>query len=115
MTIINTIELMETAPVINFTMLALILIAMASFAIAIYIPIDHKKVGVTALAILVFSIIGLIVCGTIRDDFVISNGEYQYEILIDDTVTFSEVNEKYNIIDQRGEIFLVEEKENEYD
>jgi hypothetical protein len=65
--------------------------------------------------IMVASFITAIVCGAISDDdqFRVPTGEYQYEILIDDTVTFNEVNEKYNIIEQRGEIFLVEEKDDE--
>ena len=36
----------------------------------------------------------------------------QYEILIDDTVTAREFFDKYNLIDRRGEIFVVEEKTN---
>lgn len=37
----------------------------------------------------------------------------QYEILIDDTVTAKEFFDKYDLIDRRGEIFVVIEKTND--
>ena len=34
----------------------------------------------------------------------------RYDITIDDTVSFNEINDKYNIIEQNGLIFTVEDK-----
>ena len=36
----------------------------------------------------------------------------QYKVLIDDTVTFKNFNDKYTLISQEGEIFTIEEKMN---
>lgn len=35
----------------------------------------------------------------------------EYEMLIEDTVSFAEFNEKYEIINQKGKIYVVREKE----
>lgn len=36
----------------------------------------------------------------------------QYEVTIDDSVSLTEFYEHYNVIEQRGEIFVVEKKDN---
>lgn len=38
-------------------------------------------------------------------------GELQYEVTIDDTVSMTEFNKKYEIVEQRGDIFVVKERE----
>lgn len=115
MTIINTIELTKTAPVVNIIMLISIVLMVLSFIIVISVSIKHEKVESIFCLILFLSMIGLLICAGVKDKFVVPSGEYRYEILIDDNVTFNEVNEKYDIIEQRGEIFVVEEKNNEHD
>lgn len=37
-------------------------------------------------------------------------GKFRYEVTIDDSVPFNEVMEKYKVISQRGEIYVLEEK-----
>ena len=41
----------------------------------------------------------------------IEEKETHYEVTIDDSVSMSEFNEKYEIIEQRGEIYTVKERE----
>lgn len=41
----------------------------------------------------------------------IPTGKYEYEVLIDDTVNFKEFYEKYEVIDEKGSIFVIREKE----
>ena len=38
-------------------------------------------------------------------------GEIRYEVTIDDTVSMIEFNKNYEIIEQRGDIFVVKERE----
>lgn len=38
-------------------------------------------------------------------------GELQYEVTIDDSVSITEFNKKYEIVEQRGDIFVVKERE----
>ena len=37
-------------------------------------------------------------------------GEIQYEVTIDDSVSMTEFNKKYEIVEQRGDIFVVKER-----
>lgn len=38
-------------------------------------------------------------------------GRYRYECTIDKTAPFNEIYEKYNVIEQRGDIWILEDKE----
>ncbi len=63
----------------------------------------------------VFSIIGMLmwisVCiGILAIDFPAS-GRYEYECVIDESVKFSNIYEHYEVIDQRGDIWILKEKE----
>lgn len=41
----------------------------------------------------------------------VPTGRCQYEATIDDTVSFTELNDKYEVIEQRGKIWILEDKE----
>lgn len=53
-------------------------------------------------------ILALVVCGILNS--VIKTGEYRYECIIDDSVSYNEVVENYNIVEQRGDIWVLEDK-----
>lgn len=36
--------------------------------------------------------------------------KYQYEVLIEDSVRFNDFNDKYQVVDNRGEIYIIEKK-----
>ena len=38
-------------------------------------------------------------------------GIYEYQVIIDDNVSFTELYEKYEIVDQNGEIWTIRDKE----
>lgn len=40
-----------------------------------------------------------------------SSGRYQYECLIDDTISYTEIYDKYDVVEQRGSIWVLEDKE----
>lgn len=56
----------------------------------------------TTIAFLIFSI------GTYKE-------ETHYSMIIDETVPFVEFNEQYEVIDQKGEVYIVREKEGNED
>ena len=64
----------------------------------------------------IFSIIVGVLFGTIGGCFVGTNSPTgddaitRYEVMIDDSVSMNDFYEKYEIIDQKGKIFIVEEK-----
>ena len=37
----------------------------------------------------------------------------EHEVLVDDSVSFTEFNEKYEIVSQKGKIYIIREKEND--
>lgn len=41
----------------------------------------------------------------------VPTGRYQYEVTIDETVSISEVYDNYEVIEQRGDIWVLEDKE----
>lgn len=48
------------------------------------------------------------ICGIFNITF--KTGEYRYECTIDDSVPYNEVVENYKIIEQRGDIWVLEDK-----
>ena len=80
--------------------------------VLISLAIDH--VG-GLLAIGATMIIGFGVCGLIGSLIPsnVESGRYRYEVTIDESVSFSDIYEKYEIVEQRGEIWVLEEKEKE--
>lgn len=41
----------------------------------------------------------------------VPTGRYQYEVTIDDTVSMTKLYEKYEVVEQRGDIWVLEDKE----
>lgn len=111
MTVLNVIELTKTAPVMNTIFLSSVVLVILSFIGIINTPASKEKLGVACATVLFIALISTIVCGAIKDNFTVPNGKVRYEVLINDDTSFTEVIEKYEIIEQRGEIFVLEEKE----
>lgn len=110
-TILNIIELTKTAPgVITAGVICAALFVISLVAAFLTHP-RFPNLSMLCTIIFVVSAFGGLVCVGISDECTVPNGEYQYEIAINDDVSFSEVTDKYEIIEQRGLIFLVEEKD----
>ena len=61
---------------------------------------------------LIFSaILGCIIGGCIGSNCILNGPETRYEIILDDDYSANEFLSKYEIIEQRGQIYLVEEKD----
>ena len=109
MTVLNVIELTKQSMIPFYIAAVCVTVSIISLLIAINTSREWLTMPGAASAIIFFLIaIGLLIFAS---DFQEPTGKYQYEIMIDDSTTFSEVIEKYDIIEQRGEIFVVEEKE----
>ena len=57
---------------------------------------------------LMISLIVMVACGTFK--YTVKTGEYRYEYIIDDSVSYNEVVENYKIVEQRGDIWVLEDK-----
>lgn len=59
----------------------------------------------------IFPLIGLsviVTCGILSS--IIKTGEYRYECIIDNSVSYNEVVENYKVVEQRGDIWVLEDK-----
>lgn len=82
-------------------------------------------IGAICLMIIVFTVIGRMIKLTITLAVVIVacsyigitqpanalDGVQRYEVLLEDTVSYEELKEKFKVIEQRGDIWVLEEKE----
>ncbi len=64
---------------------------------------ENATMIVSAILVIVAAII-------LYNVFKYPTGEYQYECLIDESVSMTEFYERYDVIDQRGEIYKIKEK-----
>lgn len=118
MIILNTIELTGTVSWVKTAAIVLLGLFVLSMLLGIgLVGKDSKrdKIGGWCFIIATVAFFAVIILGWIADSdrFIVPNGKYQYEVLINDETSFVEITEKYDIIEQRGEIFVVAPKENE--
>lgn len=109
MTILNQTEIMVS--IIPEKIIPLIIIALGLALICLIMVLASVKyqdfcaiVGVILLVVCVaISLVGTL--------FNKPSGRYQYECLIDDTVPYTEIYDKYDVVERRGSIWVLEDKE----
>ena len=104
-TILNKIAM--TGLPIWATVLAMVIFILGIGVFVISIMTDFDWPTWTAI----FPILGLVVLiisGILN--CTIKTGEYRYECTIDDSVSYNEIVENYKIIEQRGDIWVLEDK-----
>ena len=62
----------------------------------------------TAIVPIIIVLLIWFICGILN--ITIKTGEYRYECTIDDSVPYNKVVENYKIIEQRGDIWVLEDK-----
>ena len=106
-TILNTIIVNDCADWVSFTALALGVLCIMAF-ILMLVSKDNEAI--------IFGIISLIAMIAMPIIVITSkthwrtNERNQYECIIDDSVSINEVYEKYNVIERRGKIWILEDK-----
>lgn len=119
-TILNEIEVVQvvndtfnhTAGLIAFCITVLIC-AIAGFFIG---RLDCNAISGTlcgALVGIIFGLLALALFGTIFSYPPETKTIIRYEVTVDDSVSLTEFYENYNVIEQRGQIFVVEEQPHE--
>lgn len=107
-TILNTIIVNDCADWVSFIALALGVICITALILMLT---SNDETGV-----IIFGIISLV--AMIATPIIIiaskthwrTNERNQYECIIDDSVSINEVYENYNVIERRGDIWVLEEK-----
>ena len=76
-----------------------------------------ELIGIIAVVVFLSIMLGVLMGGLFADGILPKATEYetQYKVIIDDSVSANEFNEKYEIIDQEGKIYTVRERENKND
>lgn len=61
-----------------------------------------------AIVPIISAVLIFIICGIFK--YTVKTGGYRYECIIDDSVSYNEVVENYKIVEQRGDIWVLEDK-----
>lgn len=56
-------------------------------------------------------LITIITIGTVNVEKSKNTGRYKYEVTIDDDVPFTEIYKKYDVVEQKGDIWVLKDKE----
>lgn len=108
-TILNQTEVMEPTPLAVKVIVILMIIALIS-CIAFFIA-DYVMASITCPVILGFisisSLVTVLIIGILSPKHLTG---YKYEVTIDENVSMKEVYERYEIVEQRGDIWVLRNK-----
>lgn len=104
MTILNQTEIMQTPLWLPIVFIVFILFGMTLFIIGL--ATDKLKIVISSLPILLLTIF---IC-VLDDVYKVPTGRYRYECTIDSKTSISEIYENYKIIEQRGDLWILEDK-----
>lgn len=106
-TILNTIIVDDCADWVPLTALTLCVICIVAFVLTL--TSNDNRVIIFGIISLLAMIAMPIIVFTSKSHWR-TNERNQYECIIDDSVSINEVYEKYNVIERRGDIWVLEEK-----
>lgn len=86
-----------------------VVIFLGSVFVAASIDMHETLAGIVSV-MLAFLVGGA--CYAIRLE---PTGEYKYEVTVEESVSMTEFYERYDVIEQRGEIYVIEKKEKDND
>lgn len=93
----------------GFMLLSLITTAIFLGLVAYGVSIENKVLFIIGIMSMIICFCGSIILGTTPNKNDINYIEYK--VTIDDSVSFTEFNTKYEILDQEGKIYIVKERE----
>lgn len=110
--ILNQTEILARPNYFGALMLIILIVMIAGLICLYKITPKIKNNILQCIAIIIFITITVasVVGVGIVSDLKTPTGEYEYQVTIDDSVSFTEFNEKYEIISQEGKIFTVKER-----
>ena len=115
MQILNEIMLTQPPQWVEVITTIGLIMFIASGAVAVMSMLGDSGVGF--IGGLIAALVGAIlsVAGMIAEEKVepLPTGIAQYEVLIDESVNFQEVYDKYEVIERRGDIWVLQDKESE--
>ena len=111
--ILNKEEILTTPEWIGLVLTISIVIFIVSIIFAVAFELTyHDTASVFFIIIFVCSSIVCAIFNVINNTYKSeSTGRYRYEVTIDDSVSITEVYDNYNVIEQRSDIWILEDKE----
>ena len=113
-TILNQTEVMEPTP-LAVTVIVILMIIAAISCIAFFIT-EYIMASITCPVILGFisisSLVAALIIGILSPKHLTG---YKYEVTMDENVSMKEVYERYEIVEQRGDIWVLRDKEDLYE
>ena len=107
MTVLNTIEIMEPHP-IGIYLILLAFVCLITCLVICFVRIDWTHVIITLICFGIgFGVVGL---GALIIAPEVPTGKFQIEATFTDDFPFTSVMKEYDVIEQRGDIFLLEPK-----
>lgn len=109
MTILNQEPIMSAPAWVN-TVIALSFAALFIFLALLRVSMEYKYLvlGTVSCILVVISIVTLASAMLTSS---VPDGRNRYEVILDDTVPAKEIHEKYIVVEQRGDIWVLEDKE----
>lgn len=112
-TILNQTEIM-TGPEWTQIAITISLVLIVIFLLATMLSVicnAKDKICYIIFLLAILSLIAIIFFTILNEKIKISTEKYEYQVTIDDSVSFNEFNERYEIIDIDGKIYTIREKE----
>ena len=106
--ILNKTEIMTVPDWFETFGAACLIIFVAAFVCG-FVFHRNDPVCITVLCIAVASLLTIVITSVCVEE--IPTGRYRYECLIDDSVDFIDIYENYEVIEQNGKIWVLEDKE----
>ena len=105
-------ETIEVAHPILHTMgwIAVPMILIGAILTIIGIAADYEGCGLTGLAMIVLSFI-IAITSAIAGQYITVPAYQKYEVILDDSVSMNEFMNTYEVLEQRGQIYVVKEIE----
>lgn len=104
-TILNQTEIIDFPAWASITISMLIVIAV----LCVLFACAEKSLGLAVSSLI--AMVGVIVVVLIGGLNPVETGRYEYEVTIDESVNFIDIYENYDVIEQRGDIWVIEDKE----
>lgn len=105
-TVLNSTEIMQNPDWLVRLVGVLLVLFLVSLTLAL--SVDSEPFDGICAVISVICLIGLFAIGIIDTEE--STGRYEYEVIMSEDVPLQEVYERYEIKEQRGDIWVLEDK-----
>ena len=112
--ILNKIPILEVLDWLSIAICVCSVVAAMSLTLSIILGmvLDKGKLAFSiSMVIFVLTSISILVFGTMTEKCKKQTGKYKYECTVDKSVSFEELTDNYEIVDQRGDIWVLKDKE----